>query len=86
MSLSQADADRASQRFPGTTLADLNEGKAQFEKKCSKCHSLNKPFAVPEKVLTKVMPQMADKAHIDDRTKDQVYAYIITVRTAGKRK
>jgi cytochrome c5 len=77
----QSDADRAANKIPGTTLADLNQGKAIFEDKCHKCHSLKKPFSKSEKDIEDAMPKMAKRAKIDSQQEDLVLKYLLTMST-----
>jgi cytochrome c5 len=79
---SQTDAERATQKFPGTTLADLNQGKTIFEESCKKCHSLKKPFTKSEEEIRNVLPKMAKKAKIDSQQEDLVLKYLLTMNTA----
>ncbi len=76
----QADADRAAQKFPGTTLADLNQGKELFDKGCGKCHSKKKAFEVSDEELKSVMPSMAKKSKLDKTQEDQVFKYVVTMK------
>lgn len=76
----QADADRAAQKYPGTTLADLNQGKDLFDQSCGKCHSKKKSFEVSEAELLSVMPSMAKKSKLDKPKEDLVTKYLITMR------
>ena len=82
---SQTDAERGSATYPGLTLSDLNEGKAIFESKCGKCHSLQRPFKVSVKDVEKIMPKMAKKAGIDDKKSDLVLRYLITMKGTAKK-
>ena len=64
----QTDADRVAQRMPGTTLADLQEGKTLYQSKCSQCHTLKKPSSKTESEWQQIIPIMAkraEKAHKD---------------------
>jgi hypothetical protein len=83
---SQGDADRAAQKFPGTTLADLNQGEAIFEKSCKKCHSLKKPFRKSEEEIRSVLPKMAKRAKIDDKQQDLVLKYLLTMNSVQQAK
>lgn len=82
----QTDADRAAQKFPGTTLAELNEGKAIFEGNCNKCHSLKKPFKKTEEEVRNVLPKMAKKAKIDSKQEDLVLKYLLTMKSVQPQK
>jgi cytochrome c5 len=75
----QADADRAAQKYPGTTLADLSEGKTIFEQHCDKCHSLKRPFKHSAEEVTNVLPKMAHKARLDSRQEELVRKYLLTM-------
>ena len=83
MAPSQTDAERAGKKFPGMTLSDLNEGKAQFEKNCQKCHSLKNPASRNEAQWNKIVPKMAKKAKIDEKTEEQIRRYLVVM---GKQK
>ncbi len=75
----QSDADRAAKMSPGTTLADLNQGKAIFEKSCHKCHSLKRPFRKDPDVIEAVLPKMAKRAKLDSKQEDLVLKYLLTM-------
>jgi|SRR6185436_5382999 len=77
----QTDADRAAQKFPGTTLAELNEGKSIFESHCNKCHSLNKPFKKTEEEIRNILPKMAKKAKIDSKQEELVLKFLLTMNS-----
>lgn len=61
----QTDADRVAQRMPGTTLADLQEGKSLFETKCTQCHGIKKPSSKTESEWQQIIPIMAKRAEKD---------------------
>ena len=79
----QPDADRAAQKFPGTTLADLQQGKLLYEQNCGKCHGLKKPASRSEEAWRKVMPPMARKAKIDAQKEEMILKYVLTMREAS---
>jgi cytochrome c5 len=81
----QPDADRAAQMFPGTTIADLNQGKMLYEQNCGKCHSLKKPKSRSEEAWRKIMPPMAKKAKIDKEKEDLILRYVLTMREPTKK-
>jgi cytochrome c5 len=75
----QSDADRAAKNNPGVTLADLEQGRAIFEKSCHKCHSLKRPFAhTPEEIET-VIPKMAKRAKLNSQQQELVLNYLVTM-------
>jgi cytochrome c5 len=75
----QADADRAAKKTPGITLAELNQGKAIFEKKCHKCHSLKKPFKKTDYEIEAALPKMAKRAKLDANQEKLVLNYLLTM-------
>ena len=82
----QADAERAAQKYPGATLADLEQGRAIFEEKCHKCHGLKKPFRKDEVKIAKVLPRMAHRAKLDSKQEALVLEYLTTMTPVGKSK
>lgn len=91
--LTQADADRGAQKFPGLTLKDLQEGQSLFKAKCSQCHPLKNPTSRDEAAWRKVVPRMAAKAErrankqkIDPATQEKILKYLITASAAAKNK
>ena len=85
----QADADRAAQKFPGMTLADLNQGKAAFEKNCTMCHSMKNPASKTEDKWRKTVPIMVGRANkkterIDSATQESILRYLITMSKPSK--
>jgi len=77
--LSQSDADRASVKFPGTTLAELQQGKDLYEGTCNKCHGLKEPSSRNEKQWNHIVPIMAHKAKIDDQKEALILKYLVTM-------
>jgi mono/diheme cytochrome c family protein len=85
----QTDADRVAQRMPGTTLADLQEGRALYQSKCSQCHGLKKPSSKTESEWQQIIPIMAkraEKAHKDLITghdQEQIMKYLTAYAKQG---
>jgi len=77
----QGDADRAAKTNPEITLTNLNEGKAIFEDKCHKCHSLKKPFHKSEEEIKAALPVMAKRAKLDSHQEELVLQYLLTITT-----
>lgn len=80
----QSDADRGASKFPGMTLAELNEGKTLYEGNCGKCHELKKPAALDEAGWRKIVPVMAGEAKIDGRSEQLVLQYVVTMSAATR--
>jgi hypothetical protein len=81
LSLNNKDVEKADKKFPGITLAELNEGKLIFETNCGRCHPLEKSLNKSEESLRKVVPSMARKSKIDVKSEDLVLKYLITVNS-----
>lgn len=81
----QGDADRGAQKFPGLTLAELNQGKTLYEASCGKCHGLKKPNALDEAGWRKIVPPMAQKAKIDAEAERLVLQYVVTMSEATRK-
>jgi len=81
VSLSQADVDRGAQKFAGLTLEDLNQGKMDAEKFCSKCHGYKKPSTRTEAQWKEIVPRMAKKngSGIDAKTEKSILMYLVTM-------
>jgi len=84
LTLSNKDVENAEKKFPGVTLADLNEGKLIFETNCGRCHPLEKSLNKPEEEIRKVMPFMARKAKIDSKSEDLALKYLVTINSKMK--
>ncbi|PWT75226.1 MAG: hypothetical protein C5B59_09345 [Bacteroidetes bacterium] len=78
----QADADRGSQKFPGFSLSELNEGKSIYEAHCNKCHRFKVPESRDEMKWDMVIPKMAKKAKLDSVQESLVLKYVVTMSTA----
>jgi mono/diheme cytochrome c family protein len=83
--LTQADADLAAAKYPGMTLADLEEGHRLYTANCQKCHGLKKPQKYSEARLNTIVPIMADKAKIDQATEDKILHYMVTLSQRTKK-
>jgi cytochrome c5 len=77
--ISDADANRASAKYPGATFATLQQGKMLYENNCGKCHGLKSPTAYNEEQWGKHVKRMAPKAKIDKPTEDLILQYVVTM-------
>ena len=78
-SLTDADADRASAKYPGASLATLQQGKTLYEENCGTCHGLKNPSAYNEEQWGKHVKRMAPKAKIDKATEGLILQYVVTM-------
>jgi cytochrome c2 len=80
----EADATAAASKFPGTTLADLQEGKTLYEANCQKCHGLKNPQKFTETQLDQIVPSMAAKAKVDKATETKIHHYMVALSQRKK--
>ncbi len=68
---------RADSQWPGTTLADLQQGRTAYVQNCAACHDLHDASELSPDEWQKVMVKMQKKAKIDDMTKDSILHYLL---------
>lgn len=78
-SLTESDGARAASKYPGASLATLQQGKTMYEENCSKCHGLKSPTAYNEEQWGKHVKRMAPKARIDKATEELILQYVVTM-------
>ena len=87
----QSDVERVSVKYPGYSLVELNEGKALFEQTCNRCHRLKSPTSRDENKWSEIVTKMVKKRNkkagkevIDDKQKEAILKYLITMSSATK--
>lgn len=86
----QADVDRVQEKFPGYSLAELNEGKLLYENHCGTCHGLKPLNSQTEQGWRDIVPPMVRKANkkegnvLDARGEDLILKYVIAMGPARK--
>ncbi len=78
----QSDVEKASTFSTGVTIDDLNQGKAIFETKCHKCHSLKRPFRKSGDEIEAALPKMAKRAKLDGHQEELVLNYLLAVNAS----
>lgn len=71
-----ADALRASARWPGTTVGALTEARRLYIDHCSGCHNLYTPASHPADKWPKLVANMAVRAKVDNRQLDRIALYL----------
>lgn len=71
-----ADALRAQARWPGTTVAELTQGRALYIDHCSGCHSLYRPASQRANDWAAIVNEMADRAKLDADRSHAVVRYL----------
>ena len=86
----QADVDRVMDKYPGYSLAELQEGKSIFEMNCGACHPLKKPTSRTPEQWEKIVPRMvqnvnrkAKKELISKEKQELVLKYLVARTRAG---
>jgi hypothetical protein len=74
-----ADEGRARIRWPGTTLATLQQGRSLFVERCAGCHSLPSPSAHSAADWPGLLGEMADKARLEGPDREAVLQYLVTM-------
>ena len=77
--MTEADGARAASKYPGASLATLQQGNTMYEENCSKCHGLKSPTAYNEEQWGKHVKRMAPKARIDKATEELILQYVVTM-------
>ncbi|HVE85648.1 MAG TPA: hypothetical protein VND93_22495 [Myxococcales bacterium] len=74
-------AARAQARWPGSSLAELEQGRAVFAQRCSGCHSLPLPDSRSEKQWKAVLDEMGEEAKLTPSERVLVERFLLSVRT-----
>jgi cytochrome c5 len=77
----QADAAFAAQRWPGTTLEALNQGRSLYVRRCGTCHSLYDPAERDEAAWRESVQEMRERAHLDAGRDELILRYLVAVGT-----
>lgn len=60
----QADVVRIADRFPGTTLAELEQGRSVYLSRCTSCHAPVAPESIPVERWPHEVSEMSERAHL----------------------
>lgn len=78
------DAVRAAQTWPGTTSADLEQGRQLYIARCSSCHQPVRPSAMPAAEWPGHVREMSLRANLDAAQMRQVERYLVTMAEAAR--
>jgi mono/diheme cytochrome c family protein len=70
------DARWASERWPGTSVADLSRGQDLFLSRCSSCHALPQPDGKTPDEWASVLGEMGAKAKLSSGDQELVLRYL----------
>jgi cytochrome c5 len=76
---SDADAARAGQRWPGTTVAELERGRSLYVARCAGCHQPVAPERIPADEWPEHVREMKERAHLSDEEMRLVERYLVTM-------
>ncbi len=82
----ESDLARVAAKYPGVTLANLQDGKRLYETKCTQCHGAKKPSSQTVEGWQKIVPGMAEEAkkkgkqEITAGDQDLILKYLIAMR------
>ena len=79
------DAQRAAKAWPGTTHADLEQGRKLYISRCSGCHQPVHPADVAPDKWPGELREMSARAKLDDMQTAQVERYLVTMAEAARR-
>ena len=72
-----ADAVRAAQVWPGTTVSDLHRGKQQYVERCSGCHGLIDPHQFEAGRWPGFVKEMSTKLEISGNEVADLTRYLV---------
>jgi hypothetical protein len=78
-----ADAVHASNRWPGTTVADLQVGQRKYVEHCSSCHTLYRPDAYPAHRWQGFVDEMVVRAKLAPTDVRDIVRYLVVSAEAG---
>jgi mono/diheme cytochrome c family protein len=83
---STQDAKRAQTRFPGTTVVELNRGRALYVQTCAGCHALKAPDMLPPERWEVEVADMRTKrgVAISDQDAELIVQYLWTASTGSQ--
>ncbi|MDD8017955.1 MAG: hypothetical protein PHP42_06250 [Bacteroidota bacterium] len=73
------DTSFAQQRWPHTARTDLHAGRKLYIDKCSGCHSAKPPALYSEKKWNEILPEMNEKAKLQNNEAELLKKYLITM-------
>ncbi len=73
-----ADGQLATGRWPGTTVAQLEQGRAAYVAHCSRCHALHVPEEYPASDWPALVDAMADRAQLGAADREAIVRFLVT--------
>jgi hypothetical protein len=79
-----ADAVRASVDWPGTTVAELSEGRRLYLQRCTSCHSLYRPESRPPGAWPKIVREMTSRSKLTEAAAHEITRYLVVASGAAR--
>jgi hypothetical protein len=80
----EADALRASSRYPGITVQDLSRGRRMYVEHCSGCHALVRPQIKGPDEWPKLVAEMTERAKLNESTAQEILRYLVVASGAPR--
>ena len=74
--LTQGQLSATTEKWPGTDLAQLQEGRGLYKTRCNKCHPLMTPARLRKESWPDVFEEMTDNAKLTPTEKDRVEHFL----------
>jgi hypothetical protein len=81
---SAADAVRAANLWPGTTVGDLHRGKQRYVQSCSGCHGLIDPHQFPEARWPGFVKEMSGRLQLSKVDVQDLTRYLVVASQATR--
>ncbi|HVZ75282.1 MAG TPA: cytochrome c [Polyangia bacterium] len=81
---STADAVRAANLWPGTTVDDLHRGKQRYVQSCSGCHGLIDPHQFPEARWPGFVKEMSGRLQLSSNDLQDLTRYLVVASQAPR--
>ena len=76
--VTKLQVERASERWPGTSSAQLEQGRALYQGRCGSCHQLFSPGHFPEQRWRVEIAEMRERAHLTTDQENLIFQYLAT--------
>lgn len=79
-----ADAVRAANLWPGTTVDDLHRGKQRYVQSCSGCHGLIDPHQFPQARWPGFVKEMSGRLQMSSNDMQDLTRYLVVASAAPR--
>jgi len=79
-----ADLGRVSSRYPGLTLAELQQGRDVYQSRCGSCHVLYQPSQHGPSEWPHLIGEMAQRAKLTEADRNRVERYLVALSSRSR--